>query len=139
MPFGTHDEKGYLRKVPLSEELLRRKHRNLTVIDSISDNATVFSDLLAKRMIMPAIQQTAGDPGWVIRWREYDGRKVVHFMNTKLKALPHPTAKDIGQTAVVKNIESLIQNNVLEFQFDAKKFPVTALALYSPEIGRAHV
>lgn len=56
-------------------------------------------------------------------------------MNTKLKALPHPTAKDIGQTAVVKNIESLIQNNVLEFQFDAKKFPVTALALYSPELG----
>ena len=34
LPFGTHDEKGFKRATPLSEQLLKGKYKNLVVIDS---------------------------------------------------------------------------------------------------------
>jgi hypothetical protein len=43
--------------------------------------------------------------------------------------------KDISQSPVLKEIESEVQNNLLEFQIDARKFSVAGLRLYSPETG----
>jgi len=56
-------------------------------------------------------------------------------MNSRLRAVPHPTVKDIGRLPVLKEIESEVQNNLLEFQIDARKFSVAGLRLYSPETG----
>ncbi|MPM93900.1 hypothetical protein SDC9_141042 [bioreactor metagenome] len=56
-------------------------------------------------------------------------------MNTNMKAVPHPTVKDIGQSPVLSRIESSIKNNVLKFEIDTKQFDITKLNLYSPELG----
>ena len=133
LPFGTHDERGYLRKKPLSDEWLKKKQKNLRVINSITDNPKIFSQMIEKGLFIPAIRQTAGDHGWIIRLREYGDRKVIHFLNSRLTAIPHPTVKDISQSPVLKSIESGISNNMTEFQIDAKVFNVTGLRLYSPE------
>lgn len=134
-PFGTHDEKGNVREKPLSVELLKKKTKNLRIIDSISANPEVLSELVESGKFTPAVRQTAGDKGWMVRFREYGDRKVIHFMNSRLRAVPHPTVKDISQSPVLKEIESEVQNNLLEFQIDARKFSVAGLRLYSPETG----
>ncbi len=135
LPFGTHDEKGFVRKTPLSVELLKRKTKNLRVIKSISNHPGVLSELIESGKFSPAIRQTGGDKGWIVRIREYGGKKVVHFMNSGLKAIPHPTVKDVSQSPVLMRIESVVSNNLLEFQIDGKKFNMADLRLYSPEIG----
>ena len=133
-PFGTHDEKGFKRKTPLSEQLLKKRYKNLLIIDSITKNKESFSTLIKNGNLIPTIQQTAGEEGWKVRFRKYGNKPVIHFMNSKLKAIPHPTAKDIGQAPVLNNIESLIQNNLIEFEIDARKINFSDLKLYSPEL-----
>ena len=135
LPFGTHDENGNLRKKPLSDMLIKSKRKNLKLIDSISDNDNVFQQFVRDTSFSPIVRQISGDTGWVVRLRDYNGRKVIHFMNTNMKAIPHSTAKDIGLTPVLSKIESGIENNLLTFEIDPKRFDITKLNLYSPELG----
>ena len=134
LPFGTHDEKGNVRTTPLSERLLKKRRNNLKLIDSISDNSEVFQQLVQDDGLNPIVRQISGDSGWVIRLRDYNGKKVVHFMNSRLKAIPHPSAQDIGRSAVLDRIESEIADNLLRFEIDTKRFNTTKLSLYSPEL-----
>lgn len=135
LPFGTHDEKGNLRKKPLSDILINSKRKNLKLIDSISDKDNVFQQFVLDKSFSPIVRQVSGDIGWVVRLRDYKGKRVIHFMNTNMKAVPHPTVKDIGQSPVLSRIESSIKNNVLKFEIDTKQFDITKLNLYSPELG----
>jgi hypothetical protein len=80
------------------------------------------------------MRQIEGDSGWVVRLRNYNGKKVVHFMNSNLKPIPHPTAKDISQSPVLDRIESRVVNNHLLFEVDTKQFDITQLSLFSPEL-----
>ncbi len=134
LPFGSHDEKGNRRATPLSDQLLRKRYRNLHLIDSISDNEEVFQNFLATKGFKPIMQQVSGDSGWIIRLRNYNGKKVVHFMNSKLNPVPHPTVKDISQSPVLDRIESLVINNHLLYEVDTKRFDVDKLSLFSPEL-----
>ena len=134
LPFGTHDEKGNLRNIPLSVNLLKKRRNNLKLIDSISDTPEVFTQFVMDKSFSPIIRQTSGDIGWVVRLRDYNGKKTLHFMNSNLKAIPHPTVKDISGSPVLDKIESLVKNNKLTFEIDDKRFNISDLALYSPEI-----
>ena len=134
LPFGTHDEKGNKRERELSEKLLRNRWKNLKIIDSITDNEEIFSQMTKGSSFEPVIRQISGDPGWVVRLRNYDEKMVIHFMNSRLQAIPHPTVKDISLTPVVDRIESKIKDNRLKFELDTKRFNVSKLSLYSPEL-----
>ena len=135
LPFGTHDENGFYRKTPLSEKLLKGRYKNLVFIDSITKNNDSYLELIKNGKLKPTIKQTVGENGWKVRFRMYEDKPVIHFMNSKLKAIPHPTAKDIEQTPVLNSIESMIQNNLIAFEIDAKKINISDLNLYSPELG----
>lgn len=134
LPFGTHDEKGFKREIPLGEKLLKAKHKNLVVIKSVT-SANPLSDLLKKRRFSPAIKQLSGDAGWVVKIRFHKGSPVIHLMNTAIKALPHPVIKDIPGVAILKDIDSTVKDNKLSFEIDKRKLSLPDMALMSPELG----
>ncbi|MEX1240579.1 MAG: hypothetical protein WEB30_12720 [Cyclobacteriaceae bacterium] len=138
MPFGTHDENGFKRKVPLSEILTKKKYKNLHQIKSNS----VFDELdnmkRAERFV-PMIKQVAGDPGWALRLRQHNNTYVIHFMNTAMKAIPHPTLRDGGNSPILDRIESNITNNELTYDIDVGKVSLENLVLKSPELGERTV
>jgi hypothetical protein len=132
LPFGTHDEKGFKRAIPLSEALLKKKYKNLIVIDSTSTDP--LEKLITEKKFKPVLTQVSGDPGWAARIRFYKGQSVIHFMNTALAAIPHPTVKTAGGVAVLADIDSKISNNNLEFKIDTDKLQLSRLTLMSPEL-----
>ncbi|MDD2475510.1 MAG: hypothetical protein PHI32_06335 [Dysgonamonadaceae bacterium] len=134
LPFGTHDEKGNIRQRPLSDKLMKNRGKNLKMMDSISDKSEVFQQIVLDGDFSPIVRQVSGDKGWVVRLRDYNGNKVLHFMNSKLKAIPHPIVKDISQSPVLDKIESEVENNRLKFEIDDKRFNISDLSLYSPEL-----
>lgn len=133
LPFGTHDDKGFKRSVPLSEKLFRKKYRNLQIVETAT-NAQPIDKLIAEGKFKPAIKQVAGDVGWCVRARRYGDKMVLHFLNSKMKANPHPTVKDISGQPVITTIESIIQNNNLVFEIDRARLQLPALSLCSPEL-----
>ncbi|MFV0606783.1 MAG: twin-arginine translocation signal domain-containing protein [Niabella sp.] len=133
LPFGTHDEKGFKRNVPLSEKLLQKKYKRLHII-STSSNTNPIEELIKKEKFIPIIKQIAGGQGWCVRARKYGNKIVLHILNGRMKAIPHPTIKDISGLPVITSIESTIANNNLVFEIDSERLPVTNLSLYSPEL-----
>jgi len=134
LPFGTHDEKGLKRKVPLSDALIKSRYKNLVLKDteSISD---FFDKLIQKRKFNPVLTQLSGDRRWAARIRFHGNNKVVHFMNTALTGIPHPTLKDISGVSILQNIESKIENNNLAYEINTKKISFSQLSILSPELG----
>ncbi len=131
-PFGTHDEKGFKRAVPLHEELLKLKYKNLVLINTIS-SSNPLEKLIKEDKFIPAVKQLAGDKRWAVRIRFYEGKPVIHFMNTALVAVPHPTIKDNSGTAVLKDIETKITDNKLSYRINRLNVPLTQLSVLSPE------
>jgi hypothetical protein len=134
LPFGTHDEKGFKRAVPLSAELLKSRYKNLVLIDSatVSDS---LEKLIQKKMFRPVLKQLTGDTRWAARIRLHEAKPVIHFMNTALVAVPHPTLKDIPGIAILKDIESKIEDNNLTYEINTKKISLSQLLIMSPELG----
>ena len=133
LPFGTHDEKGYKRNAPLSEKLMRKKYRNLHIIETAT-KAQPIDQLIADGKFNPAIKQISGDAGWCVRARRYGNKTVLHFLNSKMKAKPHPTVKDISGQPVITTIESTIVNNKLVFEIDKNRLQLQQPELLSPEL-----
>jgi hypothetical protein len=133
LPFGTHDEKGFLRKQPLSAELIKRKYKNLQVADSVL-TATPLQQMIDAKKFKPIIKQVKGDAGWAVRIRLYNDQPVIHFINTKLNAVPHPTIKDISGIPVATTIGSAIKDNELLYEIDIAKVNFSSLSLISPEL-----
>ena len=134
LPFGTHDEKGSRRKVPMSEELKSIKRRNLVLLDS-GPVSEILAHLILKREFIPSIRQISGDKGWSVRIHFQQGKPVLHLMNTSLIAIPHPLIKDNGGIPILKDIDSAVKDNNLEFEIDRKRINIPTLTLISPELG----
>jgi hypothetical protein len=134
LPFGTHDEKGFRRKSPLSDELLGIRYKKLTVIDTVT-SSDPLTKLIGEKKISPVLKQLAGDKRWAARIRFYRGKPVIHFLSTGLVAVPHPSIKDMGGVPVLKDIGSVIEDNNLSYEIDTGKVPLSGLIVKSPEFG----
>lgn len=132
LPFGTYDEKGFKRGVPLSEGLIKKKYKNLIVINSKTSDP--LRKLITEGRFKPVLTQLSGDPGWAARIRFYDNKPVIHFMNTALIAIPHPTVKTASGAAVLEDINSKISNNDLLYKINADKVHFSKLTMRSPEL-----
>jgi hypothetical protein len=134
LPFGTHDEKGNKRNVPLSAELTGAKYRNLVLVESALTSDSLES-LIQKGKFQPVLKQVSGDKGWVARIRIHEGKPVIHFMNTALIAIPHPKIKDVPGIPILNDIDSSVKNNKLSYEINTKAVPLPQLVVMSPEIG----
>ena len=133
LPFGTHDDKGYKRAVPLSKKLLSKRYRNLHIVETATKTQPI-DQLIAEGKFTPAIKQVSGDTGWCVRARRYGNKTVLHFLNSKMKAIPHPTVKDISGTPVIDTIDTNIVNNKIAFEIDRSKLNLSVTDLISPEL-----
>ena len=137
LPFGTHDEKGFKRETPLSEELLSRRYKNLVHLDN-AKTSDPLEMLIQNGKFTPALKQLSGDKRWAARIRFHDGKPVIHFMNTALIAVPHPTLKDTRGISVLKDLKSKITDNDLTYEIDTKRIALSQSRMYgmmSPELG----
>lgn len=140
-PFGTHDEKGFKRTVPLYEVLLKSKYKNLIIIDSASVSKPLDKLIAEEGKFDPVLKQVAGDKRWAVRIRFYNGKPVIHFMNTALVAIPHPTLKDnplakgSAGTPVLMDMETKIVDNKLAYRIRNLNVPLSQLSVVSPELG----
>jgi hypothetical protein len=133
LPFGTHDEKGFLRKTPLSDRLIRGRYKNLVIVDS-AITATPLEKLIADAKFKPVLRQVKGDSRWAARIRIHDKvGPVIHFMNGGLKAEPDEV-KDISGIPLMKDIVSLIRDHELVYEVDAGRVKFSPLVLMSPEL-----
>ena len=132
LPFGTHDEKGFVRKVPLSVELLEARYKNLRVIDS-AVSSTPLQKLIATGTFKPVLKQVKGDHRWAARIRLYNGKATIHFMNGGLLPVPDEV-KDLSGVPLIKDIDSLITDNDLAYEINTHKVLLPKLLLMSPEL-----
>lgn len=121
LPFGTHDEKGNKRITPLSVDLLKRKYKGLITANHLN-------------ALRPAIKQTAGDRHWAIRARKHKNKTVLHFLNTRLVANPHPTIKDKAGLPILQSIQSNNNNTTIQIEINTRIIPISSLQLASPEL-----
>ena len=134
LPFGTHDEKGFKREVPLSAELTKSRYKNLVLVETAT-TADPLEKLILKGKFHPALKQISGDKRWVARIRFHKDKPVIHFMNTAMIAVPHPTIKDIPGIPILKDIESDIKENNLTYEIDTRMIALSQLSVMSPELG----
>jgi hypothetical protein len=134
LPFGTHDEKGFRRPIPLSVALLKSGFKNLMLIDPATTSDQI-EKLTLKGTFHPALTQLTGDKRWAARVRFYNEEPVIHFMNRALVAVPHPSVKDTGGIPIIKDLESDIENNKLVYRININKITVAKLSVLSPELG----
>ncbi len=135
LPFGTHDDKGYKRNVPLSEELIKSNYKNLILVET-AKSIDVLGKLIQKGRFHPVLRQISGDQRWAVRIRIHGDKPVIHFMNTALIAISHPTAKNIYGTPVLKDIDSKIADNKLVYEIKLKNISLQDISLMSPELGK---
>lgn len=145
LPFGTHDERGFLRERPLSDALLEgaAAYPGLRLLVGSAagggEAAVALQQLIDAGAFSPRIRQTAGDTGWALRLRVHEQGPVLHLMNRSLEAIPHPQHEDAHNHAtVLKDIRSLSTNNRLSYEIDfdgAGCDPWTSTVVRSPELG----
>ena len=135
-PFGTHDEKGFRRKIPLSDELSRSHYRNLVMVNTATASDPL-KDLIAGGRFKPILRQLSGNPLWAARIRFYKEGPAIHFLNRGLVAVPHPTIKENSGLPVLKDFHSEGGDNKLEYVFDAGRIPFSQLSVRSPELGES--
>lgn len=135
LPFGSHDEKGFQYKEPLSVALLNNNYKNLILMPGTGSKTDTLKKLISEGRFKPVLKQVSGDTRWAARIRFYNGVPSIHFMNTAIVAVPHPVIKDHTGNFILKDIVSKIENNVLEYEIDSKKVPLKELLMMSPELG----
>lgn len=133
-PFGTHDEKGFLRKAPLFDQLKSGRYKNLRVIESVLKSPPL-RNLIEAHVFSPVLRLTQGDGRWVARVRFYKGLPVIHCMNTALLPEPHETIKDMSGVPVMKSLGSAITDNQLSFEIDTTRLNILPTCLMSPEVN----
>ena len=115
LPFGTHDEKGNKRKVPFSEPLIQSFKKKITVIKPAIEHDQI-PQLIKSHQFEPVVQQVAGGKEWTMKIRFHNGIPVFHLLNTALKAIPHPTIKDMRGTPILLDIDSLVTDGKLSYR-----------------------
>lgn len=134
LPFGTHDDKGFKRLVPLSEVLLKHRYKNLVLVNTATTSDSL-EKLIEKGIFHPALKQLSGDKRWAVRIRFHEDRPIIHFMNNALIAIPHPILKDVQGVPILKDIESKIVDNNLTYEVYTQKLSLSHLSIMSPELG----
>lgn len=134
LPFGTHDEKGNQRKEPLSEALIKSFRNRITIIQPAVDQDPI-PGLISSRQFEPVIQQVAGGQGWVMRIRYHKGVPVFHLMNTAMKAIPHPSIKDLNGVPVLQDIESSVADGKLSYRLKLNIPENISFEMMSPDTG----
>ena len=133
LPFGTHDEKGFRRTTPLSDELTAKRYKNLVILDN-SPVSEKLINLTTKGTFKPLVRQVSGDKGWTVRIHFNDNKPVFHFLNSAMVPVPHPSIRDSGGTAILKDIDSAIRNNLITYKINTNLIPLSSLSLLSPEL-----
>ncbi len=138
LPFGTHDEKGFERPYPLSDELIKTGNAGIILMNKELDDKLIQS-LILSEMIAPVIRQISGDKCWSCRLRIHSEGAVLHILNRELVAIPHDTLKDTFNNPILYGIDSNNENERLEYIIDFKDIckPWNAAQITSPEIGDA--
>jgi hypothetical protein len=134
LPFGTHDERGFRRAVPLSEALTSKNYRNLRIIDKTPVSETLKL-MMTRGLFKPIIRQISGDPGWTIKIQIIENRPMFHFLNSMMMPVPHPLIRDNGGNPILKDIDSSIRYNIITYEVDTGRIPLTSLSLMSPELA----
>jgi hypothetical protein len=134
LPFGTHDERGNKRSVPLSVELQKPRSRNL-ILKGAETASEFLEKLIQKGLFHPVLKQLSGDTRWAARIRSYKDKSVIHLLNTALAAVPHPTLKDIPGVPILKDIESKIVDNNLVYEINTRNINFSNPSVLSPELG----
>ena len=134
LPFGTHDEKGFRRKSPLSEDLVKGRHRHLVMMDAAVSGDPLAAMIAAGRF-SPMLKQVSGNRMWAARIRKYKDGAAIHFLNRGLVAVAHPTLKEGSGTPILQDFHSDGKDNILEYAFDDSRINFQALSVRSPEIG----
>ena len=134
LPFGTHDEKGFRRTTPFSEELTTRRYKNLIILENTPVSETL-KILISKGLFKPVIRQLSGDTGWVIKIQINENKPVFHFLNSAMVPVPHPSIKDNGGIPILKDIDSPIKNNIITYEVNTTRLPLPSLTLLSPELA----
>jgi hypothetical protein len=134
MPFGTHNEKGFKRPVPLSEALIKSKYKHLVII-STATASNALEQLIQKGKFHPVLKQLSGDERWSARIRFYADRPVIHLLSNGLIAVPHPSIKDMTGIPILQDIETSIEDTNLTYRINSKKIPLTPMSVMSPELG----
>ena len=137
LPFGTHDKKGFLREVPLSELLIEYNYPDLHIIDSITSTGSL-KELVDKNLIHPRIKALKGDGMRALRMRVHDNILHIHILNRALKAIAHPSARsEYSGTDVLARIESINIDCDYVYEIDLGGLGITFedVFLMSPETG----
>jgi hypothetical protein len=134
LSFGTHDERGYIRSVPLSVELLNSRYKNV-VLKGTENPSDFLKKLIQQNKFHPVLKQLLGDIRWAARVRFYKDKSVIHFLNTDLVAVPHPTLKDVTGVPILKAIESKFEDNNLLYEISTTKITFSNPFILSPELG----
>jgi len=132
LPFGTHDEKGFKREIPLST-LLDRNYSNLHIIDSATDG-NPLDDIIQKALINPVITQISGNPQWAARIRTYDNKRTLHLLNTSLEGIPHDYLKNNEGNPILEKIKFDTSDSDLIFRIRKGTINLDECRLLSPEL-----
>jgi hypothetical protein len=135
-PFGTHDEKGFQRKRPLSDELKGEHYKHLVVVGSAT-TGDVLDGLISAGKFRPLLRQVSGNRLWALRIRTYKTGTAIHFLNRGLIAVAHPTLKESSGTPVLQDFHSEDRDNKLAFEYDSNRIKFNSLSVRSPELGEA--
>ncbi|HOP11549.1 MAG TPA: hypothetical protein PK629_08660 [Oscillospiraceae bacterium] len=137
LPFGTHDENGFIREMPLSDELLTAGYQNLIIAEDKAE--TMLPHLIKTGLINPVITQFCGDPRWALRVRQHQGNLILHLLNRALEAVPSSELKNaMMNEKILESIQSNITDHHVEYILDFSKTacPIWKTAyLLSPETG----
>ncbi len=90
LPFGTKDEKGFVREKPLSDELIKNAYPGLTLIENHLADEDIVNQLIKKEIIKPRVRQIQGDETWAVKIRKHEGHLVMHLLNRAIEAIAHP-------------------------------------------------
>jgi hypothetical protein len=119
--------------MPLPDELKKHRYKNLLVTAS-AVSSQPLQQLIAANKFKPVFKQIKGDTRWVARIRLYNDKPVLHFMNTTLTAIPHPTLKDLSGIPILIGLDSAITDNDLLYEINTSQFSLPGLSVMSPEL-----
>ena len=97
--------------------------------------STPLEKLIAANTFKPVIKQIKGDKRWVARIRLYNGKPVIHFMNTALLPVPHATLKDLSGIPILIGLDADTKDNELVYEINSNNFPLENLSIVSPELN----
>lgn len=134
-PFGTHDEYGFERKIPLQTSMKDYFGLNIRLLET-ENIAGQMDSLISNKQFVPLIRQIEGDTGWAVRMYFYGNHLVMHLLNRNIVGVAHPVAKDDWfEGGILQDIESLAKCDKLVYEIDFSCLEAwKSLVLMSPEL-----